>query len=146
EGEHAGPFDVGLLGSPAYMPPEQWVDPGHADAATDQYQLAILGWEALVGRRPFHADSLQALAAAHARAPAPALPRPLPAARDGVFARALAKRRPDRFESVLGFAVARRAAAGAPMAVAMPQLDEPLRDAVIRLAPQPLADAVAALE
>ncbi|HEY0988904.1 MAG TPA: serine/threonine-protein kinase, partial [Kofleriaceae bacterium] len=57
EGEHAGPFDGGLLGSPAYMPSEQWVDPGHADAATDQYQLAILGWEALVGRRPFHADS-----------------------------------------------------------------------------------------
>jgi WD40 repeat protein len=146
EGERAEASEAGLLGSPAYMPPEQWIDPGRADAATDQYQLAILGWEALVGRRPFHADSLPALAAAHARAPAPPLPRPLPAELDAVFARALAKQSTDRFESVLAFAVALRTAAGAPGAAAMPQLDEPLRDAVIRLAPQPVADAVAALE
>jgi serine/threonine protein kinase len=112
EGERAASFDDELLGSPAYMPPEQWIAPDHADAATDQYQLAILGWEALVGRRPFHADSLPALAGLHARAPLPALPRSLPAALDAVFARALAKRRTDRFDSVLAFAVALRAAAG----------------------------------
>jgi WD40 repeat protein len=140
------PADDAVIGSPAYMAPEQWIDPRRADAATDLYQLGVSSFEALTGRRPFDAPSLAALAHAHAVAPVPPLPAHLPSGLDAVFARVLAKRPEDRFESALAFAAAVRDAAGTHAAAALPQVDEPVRDALIRLAPQPLADAVAALE
>src|SRR5262249_24456851 len=43
---HAG----ATMGSPPYMAPEQWTDPGAADARTDLYALAVLAYEALAGR------------------------------------------------------------------------------------------------
>src|SRR5262249_46347716 len=62
------------------------------------------------------------------------------------FARALAKRPEDRYESALAFAVALGTAAAAPATAAITALDEPVRDAMLRLAPQPLADAIAVLD
>src|SRR5262249_17845016 len=46
---HAGAF----IGSPQYMPPEQWVDAGAVGPAADTYALAVLAYETLTGRRPF---------------------------------------------------------------------------------------------
>ncbi len=43
---------AGMVGSPAYMAPEQ-IRGGAMTAATDQYSLAILLWELIAGRRPF---------------------------------------------------------------------------------------------
>ena len=56
---HAG----ALLGTPAYMSPEQLA--GHiADAKSDQFGFAVMLWEALFGRRPFGGANACELAAA----------------------------------------------------------------------------------
>ncbi len=51
-----------VLGTPAYMAPEQLVgDP--VDARADQFAFCIVAWEALFGERPFSGTSLATLAA-----------------------------------------------------------------------------------
>jgi hypothetical protein len=41
----------GLMGTPAYMAPEQYA--GHADPRTDQFAFCVALWEAVYGQRPF---------------------------------------------------------------------------------------------
>jgi predicted Ser/Thr protein kinase len=50
-----------MLGTPAYMAPEQWVGK-EADARTDQFAYCVTLWEALFGERPFMGDTLVELA------------------------------------------------------------------------------------
>ena len=50
-----------MLGTPAYMAPEQWVGK-EADARTDQFAYCVTLWEALFGERPFMGDTLALLA------------------------------------------------------------------------------------
>ncbi|MCW5808761.1 MAG: serine/threonine protein kinase, partial [Deltaproteobacteria bacterium] len=49
-----------VLGTPAYMAPEQW-DGGALTPATDQFAFCVALWEALAGERPFRADSVEQL-------------------------------------------------------------------------------------
>src|SRR5262249_9080703 len=52
-----------LIGTPAYMAPEQFV--GRApDPRTDQFAFCVTAWEAIAGARPFTGDSLDELKAA----------------------------------------------------------------------------------
>nr|WP_276600106.1 MULTISPECIES: serine/threonine-protein kinase [unclassified Nannocystis] len=51
-----------LLGTPAYMSPEQF-DGGRADARSDLFAFCVALYEALYGRRPFRADDLMTLLA-----------------------------------------------------------------------------------
>ncbi len=53
----------GLIGTPSYMSPEQWRGQA-ADARSDQWSFALALFEALAGRHPFAAESLDALQAA----------------------------------------------------------------------------------
>src|SRR5258708_7663769 len=46
-----GSLSQSIRGTPTYMAPEQW--DGHPEAASDQYALAIMVYELLVGRPPF---------------------------------------------------------------------------------------------
>ncbi len=57
-----------LMGTPAYMAPELW-EGLKADARSDQFALAVLGWELLVGSRPFRGATIAELRAAHDQAP-----------------------------------------------------------------------------
>jgi WD40 repeat protein len=135
-----------VVGTPYYMAPEQWVRPAEVDGRVDVYSLAVLAFECLTGRRPFDGASTRAIARAHLTEPLPALGDALPAAMDGVLARAAAKRPADRLASALAFASALRAASGIdPEPVGFPQLDESVCAAAMADAPQPLADAVALL-
>jgi predicted Ser/Thr protein kinase len=57
-----------VLGTPAYMAPEQWTG-GTIGPAADQFGFCVALWEALTGERPFRGDTLDALKAEVARGP-----------------------------------------------------------------------------
>jgi len=67
-----------VLGTPAYMSPEQWTG-GNAGTASDQYAFCVALWEALAGKRPHHGDTIDDLKRAALAGPDPdaadALPR-----------------------------------------------------------------------
>ncbi|MCH9680242.1 MAG: serine/threonine-protein kinase [Deltaproteobacteria bacterium] len=56
-----------MLGTPAYMAPEQFAG-SQTDARTDQYAFCVSLYEALYGERPFDGDTLAALAVSASQA------------------------------------------------------------------------------
>lgn len=97
--------DGALLGTPHYMAPEQAA--GRAtDARSDQYALAAVAYEMLIGQPPFYGRNASAVVHAHIYdpPPPPTEHRPtLPAAVDAVLLRALAKAPHDRYPSLGAF-------------------------------------------
>jgi WD40 repeat protein/predicted Ser/Thr protein kinase len=89
-----------LVGTPAYMAPEQLTGDS-SDARADQFAFAVTLFEALYGRRPFVADDLASLAEAVAtrRVVMPRVPRVPRRIRDALL-RALAPAPEDRFPSM----------------------------------------------
>jgi serine/threonine protein kinase len=104
-----------VMGTPNYMSPEQatgMVD--EIDHRTDQWALACIAWEMLLGRGPFVADEVAALLYQIINLdPHPLAPRVpgLPPTVEQVLRRALSKRPADRFSSLREFSGALEAAA-----------------------------------
>jgi len=98
-----------LLGTPAYMAPEQITGSGNVDARTDVYAMGIVLYEAVTGGAPFSGGTLFDMMRAHLELPVP-LPRErradLPPAIEQVILQALAKRPDERFQSVSAMAQA----------------------------------------
>jgi TolB-like protein/Flp pilus assembly protein TadD len=120
-------------GSPAYMSPEQWTASDRVDGRTDEYSLACMLYEMLVGEPPFSGTSPNALMARHNMSPVPSvrLVRPnVPEAVDEAIARAMEKVPADRFPTITAFAEA-LAAAPAPVRVTA---EDPVRLSVERRA------------
>src|SRR5579885_1144371 len=104
-----------IRGTPASMAPEQWS--GEPVFASDQYALAVMAYELLVGRPPF-TGSMEQLMYRHfsVQPPAPSTFYPrLPAALDSVLLRALAKKPEERYPSIVDFASAFTEAAQQPL-------------------------------
>ena len=100
-----------VVGTPAYMSPEQ-ADPGaELDGRSDVYSLGCTLYEMLAGQPPFLGPSSQAIVAQHLGAPIPSIRvlRPsVPAWLDEAVLKSLAKIPADRFESAEAFAAALR--------------------------------------
>ena len=92
-----------ILGTPAYMSPEQLGSARDTDERTDVYAFGVMLYEALTGQLPFVADSYSGLVLAVAHDP-PRPPRDLcpdiPPELERVILQALSKQRQDRPESV----------------------------------------------
>ena len=105
-----------LLGTPNYMSPEQAIGK-LLDGRSDQYSLAVMGYEMLTGSVPFHADTPLLVLNKHVRdmpePPSKRMPG-IPPEVDAVFARALAKDPVDRFPTCSEFVEDLARAAGAP--------------------------------
>ncbi|WP_281689607.1 protein kinase domain-containing protein [Pseudonocardia thermophila] len=113
DGRDAGMTKAGfVVGSLAYIAPEQ-LQGEDVDGRADQYSLACVLFQALTGEVPFPRDTTAARMFAHLAVPAPALGDVDPALRgplEPVLARALAKRREDRYPTAGEFGRAALAA------------------------------------
>lgn len=140
-----------FIGSPHYAPPEQF-EGKELDGRADQYALAGVLVECLTGEPPFVRNLDVAVMYAHLHDPPPRLAerRPeLPPRLDAVVARAMAKRRDDRYESCSAFIdavrdafrlhvgepAARSAAAATVVDVVAPELPRSQRATRIEAAP-----------
>jgi serine/threonine-protein kinase len=95
-------LDKGLLGTPAYMAPEQAAGKlGHVGHSADVYSAGVVLFELLTGTVPFTAPYPAVLDDIRARqAPPPSTLRPsLDPALDAIVARALAKSPRDRYST-----------------------------------------------
>jgi len=128
--EEAGIGEDGqLMGTIDYVAPEQ-IAGEEVDGRADVYSLGCVLYECLVGQPPFRRDSDLAVVFAHleTESPAPSAERPeLPAALDGVIARALAKEPEQRYASC-------RELARAALAVAVDEASRRLVDVASRAA------------
>lgn len=87
-----------ILGSPAYLSPEQAGFSDEIDGRSDLYSLGVILYEMLTGRRPFTGENFAAIIMAHHQAPIPLLPEHLIRFQP-VIERLLAKRADDRFQT-----------------------------------------------
>ncbi len=83
-----------VIGTPAYMSPEQWRG-GELDGRADLYSLGIVLYELLTGAPPYVGADQWAVGMQHMNAPTPELPAPYRALQ-GLLARMLAKQPADR--------------------------------------------------
>lgn len=99
--------DVGIsMGTPGYMSPEQAAGERALDGRSDQYSLAIVGYEMLTGQPPFTGPTPLSVMTAHLTE----TPKPIQGVRPDVpsglsaaLARALAKRPEERFATAAAF-------------------------------------------
>ncbi len=100
-----------LLGTPAYMAPEQW-NQGKVTPATDQFSYCVALWEALTGERPFTGPTAELLREQVIEGPAGLDASKLPRRLRAVLLRGLdpdpGKRWPSMYELLARLAPARR--------------------------------------
>src|SRR2546425_848456 len=109
-----------VIGTPAYMSPEQATGSAEIDGRSDQYSLACVVYEMLVGEPPFTGPTAQAVMARQsldAVSPPSIVRASIPDAVEDALLRALAKTPADRFPTAALFAeaLARPSAATGPM-------------------------------
>jgi serine/threonine-protein kinase len=97
---------TGMVGTPAYMAPEQGSGEGITPSA-DLYSLGIVVYEMLTGKQPFTADTAMQVVIKHMTQPPPSItdevPQLMPAL-DRVIQRTLAKQPQDRYQNATEFA------------------------------------------
>ncbi len=126
-----------VLGTPAYMSPEQGLgQPG--DGRSDIYSLGVMLYEMATGRLPFDADTPLAVVMKHVHDPLP-LPRSvlpeLPESLERVILRALAKEPAERYDRVEAMVAALDAVGkGLEAPLARPAAPSPVPPATARRA------------
>lgn len=93
---------TGMIGTPAYMSPEQAHGDKNLDGRCDVYSLGVVLFQALSGQLPFKADTPMGVAIAHVTEPVPSLleVRPdLPSTFEAVIRKALEKDPANRYQT-----------------------------------------------
>jgi ligand-binding sensor domain-containing protein len=122
EGSPAFTSTGAMIGTPAYMSPEQ-AQGLRVDLRTDIYSLGIVLYEMVTGRVPFEADTPLAVILKHLNEPLPlpsSLKPDLPPSVERVLLKALAKQPDDRFATTAAFVAAWQAARPDYLAAAPP--------------------------
>jgi serine/threonine-protein kinase len=99
QSQSSGMTGSAIIGTPAYMAPEQAQGTG-VDGRTDIYAVGIILFEMLTGRQPYEADTPMAVAFKHITDPVPSIHEANPALPEGVdsiIQKAMAKNKDDRF-------------------------------------------------
>ncbi len=89
-----------MLGTPAYMSPEQMRSARLVDVRSDQWSLGVVLYELAAGYLPFRADSFSELVVQVVSDPPAPLPADVPPVLAAIIARCLAKSPDDRFASI----------------------------------------------
>jgi serine/threonine protein kinase len=132
-----------VLGTPAYMSPEQWGEiprdgSVELDPRADVYSLAVVAFELLAGRPPFKADTTADMRRAHVRTEPPSLASLTAGASaraSAAIARALSKDRADRPETAGAFVAELRAALEQSDQATLIQAEQPATPAPPEAAP-----------
>jgi serine/threonine protein kinase len=91
-----------IIGTPAYMSPEQVHGDKILDGRSDIYSLAIILFEMLTGKQPFEADTPAKVMMRHVLDPIPSVREvnpDLPPGSGKIFSNALAKEREERYQN-----------------------------------------------
>jgi serine/threonine-protein kinase len=103
-----------VVGSPAYMSPEQMLSSSDVDARSDVWSMGTVLYELVTGSHPFRGDSeLQLFANVMTKPPLPVrahLRDDVPAAVEAILLKCLRRPRESRFESMAALAEALRSA------------------------------------
>src|ERR687889_2352762 len=97
------------VGTPHYMSPEQGLGGEHLDGRADQYSLACVFYEMLVGQPPFQGPNAMAILARHSMESVPSLQvvrNSIPDEVEDAIMRSLEKTPADRYPTVREFAEA----------------------------------------
>jgi serine/threonine-protein kinase len=108
EGQHLTETGT-IIGTPAYMSPEQATGASEIDGRSDQYSLACVVYEMLVGEPPFTGPTAQAVIARHSLdmvSPPSIVRATIPDAVEGAILRGLSKVPADRYPTTALFAEA----------------------------------------
>jgi serine/threonine protein kinase len=98
-----------VVGTPHYMSPEQILGERTVDARSDLWSLGVVAFEALLGKRPFEAETMGALAILLHQAPLPvpsSVEPSSPKALDSWFRKACARLPEERFQTATELAAA----------------------------------------
>lgn len=96
----------GLIGTPAYMAPEQGAGQTDISGSADIYSLGVVTYEMLTGRQPYTADTPVQIVIKHMTEPIPnprTLVKDLPDGLETVIERALAKNPSTRYQTATAF-------------------------------------------
>jgi len=108
-GNDANLTGTGVIGTPAYIAPEQGQGELDIDGRADLYSLACVAFQMFSGVQPYRAETVMKVVLQHITDPIPSLLElepDLPESLDTVLQRAMAKDRNDRYPSAVAFAEA----------------------------------------
>jgi dipeptidyl aminopeptidase/acylaminoacyl peptidase len=98
----------GIVGTPAYMSPEQ-AQSGHVDARADIYAMGVILYEMLTGKQPYKADTPMGVVVKHITDPVPEILRDnpeLPPELDEIIKKCMDKNPDNRYATLTDLAMA----------------------------------------